>query len=67
MLLFLACHASGLLKVPLYFDKQTVQGLIPMIGLNVVGLRFAATRSTNSIIVLLTDALFPSQLQQLYP
>ncbi|KAF9647103.1 hypothetical protein BDM02DRAFT_3188274 [Thelephora ganbajun] len=41
VLLFLACHAGGLLKVPLYFDKQTVQGLIPMIGLNVVGLSFS--------------------------
>jgi len=41
VILFLVCHASGLLKVPLHFDKQTVQGLIPMIGLNVVGLSFS--------------------------
>jgi len=41
VLLFLACHAVGLLKVPLHFDKQTIQGLIPMISLNVVGLSFS--------------------------
>jgi len=41
VILFLACHASGLLKVPLHFDQQTVQGLIPMISLNVVGLSFS--------------------------
>jgi len=41
VLLFLACHAGGLLKVPLHFDEQTVRGLIPMIGLNVVGLSFS--------------------------
>jgi len=41
VLLFLACHAAGVLKVPLHFDKQIMQGLIPMIGLNVVGLSFS--------------------------
>jgi len=41
VLLFLVCHVGGLLKVPLHFDKQTVQGLIPMISLNVVGLSFS--------------------------
>jgi len=40
VLLFLVCHAGGLLKVPLRFERQTVQGLIPMIGLNVIGLSF---------------------------
>lgn len=48
VLLFLACHAGGLLKVPLQFDKQTVHGLIPMIGLNIIGLGFASTRSINN-------------------
>jgi len=41
VILFLACHATGLLKVPLHFDKQTVHGLVPMIGLSVVGLSFS--------------------------
>jgi GDP-fucose transporter C1 len=59
ILLFLACHAGGLLKVPLDFDKQTVQGLIPMISLNVVGLRFASARSTSSAMIQLTGALSP--------
>jgi GDP-fucose transporter C1 len=61
VLLFLACHASGLLKVPLQFDRQTVEGLIPMMGLNVIGLRFASARSTNSVMVQLTGALFTPQ------
>lgn len=45
VLLFLASHATGLLQVPLNFDKQVVQGLVPMIGLNVIGLRYAIISS----------------------
>jgi GDP-fucose transporter C1 len=41
VLLFLVSNATGLLQVPLYFDKEVVQGLVPMIGLNVIGLRYA--------------------------
>lgn len=41
VLLFLACNVVGPLKVPLHFDKQIMQGLIPMVGLNVIGLSFS--------------------------
>jgi len=41
VLLFLVSSAIGLLKVPLYFDKHVVQGLIPTISLNVIGLSFS--------------------------
>ena len=37
---FLAAHALGLLHIPLEFDPVVLKGLVPMIGLNVVGLRY---------------------------
>ena len=37
---FLAAHALGLLHVPLEFDPVVLKGLVPMIGLNVIGLRY---------------------------
>lgn len=49
VLLFLAASSMGFLKVPLYFDKAVVQGLIPMIALNVVGLRCVGFRSVVDI------------------
>ncbi|KAI0342454.1 hypothetical protein BDW22DRAFT_1429289 [Trametopsis cervina] len=39
--LFLVAHALGLLQLPLQFDIEVVKGLIPMIGLNVLGLSFS--------------------------
>jgi GDP-fucose transporter C1 len=41
VLLFLAGHAANLFIVPLHFDKQIVQGLVPTVSLNVVGLSFS--------------------------
>ncbi|KAI0694136.1 hypothetical protein BC835DRAFT_1350852 [Cytidiella melzeri] len=41
VVLFLAAHVSGLLQLPLEFNLQVVKGLIPMIGLNVLGLSFS--------------------------
>lgn len=41
VLLFLVGHAANLYKVPLHFDKQIMQGLIPTVSLNVVGLSFS--------------------------
>lgn len=37
--LFLAAHVLGLLTLPLDFDLEVLKGLVPMIGLNVIGLR----------------------------
>ena len=39
VVLFLIAHALGLLQIPLEFDPVVLKGLIPMIGLNVIGLR----------------------------
>lgn len=41
VLLFLAGHATNLLRVPLQFDRQIMQGLLPTVSLNVVGLSFS--------------------------
>ena len=40
VVLFLGAHAVGLLQVPLEFDPVVLKGLVPMVGLNVIGLRF---------------------------
>ena len=48
VLLFLLAHMAGLLQLPLQLDMQVCKGLIPMVGLNVVGLRYVhALRSSN--------------------
>lgn len=39
VILFLFAHMVGLLQLPLRLDLQVCKGLIPMVGLNVVGLR----------------------------
>ncbi|CAL1709549.1 unnamed protein product [Somion occarium] len=41
VLLFLVAHVTGLIKLPLEFDLQVCKGLIPMVGLNVIGLSFS--------------------------
>ncbi|KIJ59886.1 hypothetical protein HYDPIDRAFT_32761 [Hydnomerulius pinastri MD-312] len=41
VVLFLVSHLTGLIQVPLYIDWQLIQGLAPMIALNVVGLSFS--------------------------
>ena len=42
VILFLFAHTAGLLQLPLQLDMQVCKGLIPMVGLNVVGLRFVS-------------------------
>ncbi|KAJ3491977.1 hypothetical protein NLI96_g272 [Meripilus lineatus] len=39
--LFLGAHMLGLLQLPLSLDPQVCKGLIPMVGLNVIGLSFS--------------------------
>jgi len=41
VVLFLVAHMIGLLKLPLQLDMQVCKGLIPMVGLNVIGLSFS--------------------------
>ncbi|KAH8101776.1 hypothetical protein BXZ70DRAFT_931881 [Cristinia sonorae] len=41
VILFLMAHAMGLLQLPMEIDLQVCKGLIPMVGLNVVGLSFS--------------------------
>ncbi|RPD69196.1 hypothetical protein L226DRAFT_304813 [Lentinus tigrinus ALCF2SS1-7] len=41
VVLFLFAHMAGLLQLPLQLDMQVCKGLIPMVGLNVVGLSFS--------------------------
>ncbi|OCH84349.1 hypothetical protein OBBRIDRAFT_764406 [Obba rivulosa] len=41
VVLFLFAHMLGLLQLPLRLDPQVCKGLIPMVGLNVVGLSFS--------------------------
>jgi len=40
-ILFLCGHSLGFLKLPLEFDLQVFKGLIPMVGLNIIGLSFS--------------------------
>ena len=46
VVLFLIAHTAGLLQVPLQVDMEVCKGLIPMVGLNVVGLRYVNPRHT---------------------
>lgn len=39
VILFLLAHMAGMLQLPLQLDTQVCKGLIPMVGLNVIGLR----------------------------
>ncbi|KAI0768282.1 hypothetical protein BD413DRAFT_134020 [Trametes elegans] len=41
VVLFLIAHMAGLLQLPLQLDMQVCKGLIPMVGLNVIGLSFS--------------------------
>ncbi|KAI0633999.1 hypothetical protein C8Q77DRAFT_1056572, partial [Trametes polyzona] len=41
VVLFLIAHMAGLLQLPLKLDLQVCKGLIPMVGLNVIGLSFS--------------------------
>ena len=50
VILFLVAHTLGLLKLPLEFDLQVCKGLIPMVGLNVIGLRYAHITFLNSYL-----------------
>ena len=48
VVLFLIAHMSGFLQLPLQLDMEVCKGLVPMVGLNVVGLRYVhALRSSN--------------------
>jgi GDP-fucose transporter C1 len=38
--LFLACHAAGLISIPLEVNARIVKGLAPAVSLSVVGLRY---------------------------
>lgn len=40
VILFLGAHMVGFVKLPLELDLQVCKGLIPMVGLNVIGLRY---------------------------
>ncbi|KAA1474421.1 hypothetical protein DENSPDRAFT_931641 [Dentipellis sp. KUC8613] len=52
VVLFLASHALGIIKVPLHVDAQLIKGLVPMVGLNVIGL------SSNNYTLKFVDASF---------
>ncbi|KAI0088333.1 hypothetical protein BDY19DRAFT_192984 [Irpex rosettiformis] len=41
VILFMAAHILRVLQLPLQFDLQVIKGLVPMIGLNVLGLSFS--------------------------
>ncbi|EIW53658.1 uncharacterized protein TRAVEDRAFT_31694 [Trametes versicolor FP-101664 SS1] len=41
VILFLLAHMAGMLQLPLQLDTQVCKGLIPMVGLNVIGLSFS--------------------------
>ncbi|KAH9937835.1 uncharacterized protein BXZ73DRAFT_44831 [Epithele typhae] len=41
VILFLVAHMAGLLQLPLTLDMQVVKGLVPMVGLSVIGLSFS--------------------------
>ncbi|KZT01348.1 uncharacterized protein LAESUDRAFT_731340 [Laetiporus sulphureus 93-53] len=41
VVLFLMAHVVGLLQLPIRLDMQVCKGLIPMVGLNVIGLSFS--------------------------
>jgi solute carrier family 35 (GDP-fucose transporter), member C1 len=39
ILLFLGAHMAGFIQIPLQLDLEVCKGLIPMVALNVIGLR----------------------------
>lgn len=39
VILFLVAHMAGFLQLPIQLDLEVCKGLIPMVGLNVIGLR----------------------------
>ncbi|KAI0080443.1 hypothetical protein K474DRAFT_1657867 [Panus rudis PR-1116 ss-1] len=41
VILFLIAHMAGLVQLPIKLDLEVCKGLIPMVGLNVVGLSFS--------------------------
>ena len=43
VILFLIAHTLGFLQLPLQLDMQVCKGLIPMVGLSVIGLRYGAS------------------------
>ena len=45
VILFVGAHIAGLLQIPLQLDMQVCKGLIPMVGLSVIGLRCVACLS----------------------
>ena len=59
--LFLGAHALGLLQIPLDFDPVVLKGLVPMIGLNVIGLRYVC------FILLWKHTLTPSVVSATTP
>jgi len=50
VILFLICHAIGFIQLPFRFDRPTLEGLAPLLLLNVVGLR--CTISAANIVLL---------------
>ena len=41
IILFLGAHFAHLIQIPLELDLKVCKGLIPMVALNVIGLRYA--------------------------
>ncbi|CCM05413.1 uncharacterized protein FIBRA_07630 [Fibroporia radiculosa] len=41
VILFLVAHMLGLVQLPLRLDMQVCKGLVPMVGLNILGLSFS--------------------------
>jgi hypothetical protein len=42
----LGAHSVGSIHIPLILDLEICRGLIPMVGLNVIGLRCVLTNGT---------------------
>ena len=62
VVLFLAAHALGLIQVPLDFDMEVIKGLVPMVGLNVFGLRYVVSVAVikgNLLNLPLVSAIIP--------
>ena len=55
VILFLGAHMAGLLQLPLQLDLQVCKGLIPMVGLNVVGLRYVYALHLSNIFAIHRD------------
>ena len=43
VILFMVAHIVRIIQLPLEFDLQVIKGLVPMVGLNVLGLRYVYT------------------------